>query len=176
MQEVWLPVVGWEGLYEVSDWGKVRSLDRVVLCHDGRQLRICGRLLRTCPDRKGYLTAKLWKENRERTCRVHTLVAEAFLGPRPAGMDVCHGSADRTDNRAANLRYGTRAANMADKLRDGTAQRGEKGNGAKMTEVEVLAIRISRESGVAMAHRYGISTAQVSRIRTGKRWAWLDAA
>jgi hypothetical protein len=59
----------------------------------------------------GYKYVTLYYKGRGKTRRVHTLVAEAFIGPRPDGMEVCHGNGTPTDNRAENLRWDTHKVN-----------------------------------------------------------------
>lgn len=113
--EKWLPVVGYEGLYEVSSHGRVRSLDRVVRGRSDSQRHIRGRILRTVSSKTGHLTLALCGS----TKLVHALVAEAFIGPRPTGLDICHGNGVPTDNRPENLRYGTRSENQFDRVTHG---------------------------------------------------------
>jgi hypothetical protein len=114
--ERWLPIVGYEGFYEVSDLGRVRSLPRVT--RDGR--RIAGRILALGRHKHGYPVANLWMDNRYRTRTVHALIAEAFLGPVPDGMEVRHVDGDAARCVLLNLTYGTHAENMQDTLRHGT--------------------------------------------------------
>ena len=104
-QENWLPVVGYEGLYEVSDLGRVRSLRS-------------GHLLKMATNR-GYPRVGLNKDGNARAVRVHILVAAAFIGPRPDGQEVCHANGVKTDNRVTNLRYDTHAENNRDIVRHG---------------------------------------------------------
>ena len=123
----------------------------------------------------------LRKDGRYHARKVHRLVAEAFLGPRPAGMDIRHGSTDRTDNRAANLSYGTRAENEADKVRDGVSNRGERCGNAKLTEQQVLEARRRSKAGnlgsiSQLAKDWGVTYPCLRLAIKGKTWAWLDAA
>lgn len=112
--EEWRPVVGWEGQYEVSNLGRVRSLNRWIPAVN----RYRGRALKGTPDRDGYLKVNLRNTlGGVKTRMVHTLVAEAWIGPRPLRHDVCHGPRGVTDNSPTNLRYDTRAGNEADKRR-----------------------------------------------------------
>ncbi len=118
--ERWLPVVGWETYYEVSDHGQVRSLDRLVAETTGKSRRHYGRVLRPSIDRRGCRRVLLSLERVETTVLVHHLVLEAFVAIRPPGMHGLHGPGGCADNRPNNLRWGTQSENMYDKGRDGT--------------------------------------------------------
>lgn len=118
-EERWLPVVGWEGFYEVSDQGRVRSLDRVST-RNGRPYRQRGRILKPWPTPPmGYLSVGLHGDGAVRRVRVHTLVLEAFVGPRPEGLVACHGPDGHRVNTPANLRWDTQPENCRDILRHG---------------------------------------------------------
>lgn len=105
----WRPVVGYEGLYEVSIGGQVRSLPRATTR---------GKVLAQNPS-AGYPAVTLSRLGKARTRRVHVLVAESFLGRRPGGDEVRHRDGARGDPSAANVEYGTRADNVRDQVRDG---------------------------------------------------------
>lgn len=118
--EQWLPVVGYEGLYEVSDLGRVRSVDRVVIDSRGRELKLKSVVLRGGPSASGRLTVNLCRDGAQTNKLIYQLVAEAFLGPRPQGMEVCHGPGGNLDDRAVNLRWDTHSGNTHDMVKDGT--------------------------------------------------------
>ena len=112
----WRPVLGFEGHYEVSSDGRVRSLARVILKSNGATQTIPERtLLAGCRDKNGYPTINL---GRKRT-RVHVVVLEAFVGPRPPGAHGCHRDDDKENNTVANLYWGSRSDNMIDLVRNG---------------------------------------------------------
>lgn len=119
-QEQWRTVVGYEGLYEVSNQGRVRSLDRVIHQANGDR-HVQGRVLRQTPRKEGHLQVEVRTSGREtrRAAKVHQLVAEAFHGPRPPGMVCRHLNGDPTDNRPENLRWGTHRENALDTTRHG---------------------------------------------------------
>ena len=122
MTEEWRPVLGWEGYYEVSSFGNVRSIDRVITRSDGRRRHLSGQALAPADNRRGYLYVNLAR-GRERKVRVvHQLVAEAFLGFRRCGFEsvVCHIDGDRHNNVVSNLRVGTQGENLLDRRRHGT--------------------------------------------------------
>lgn len=121
MTERWLPVVGYEGYYDVSDRGRVRSLDRTSTPRGRAPYRRPGRILVLCPLSSGHLVVKLYaKGHRPRTVRVHTLVLEAFVGSCPTGLEACHWDGRPANNRRTNLRWDTRSANVLDSVRHGT--------------------------------------------------------
>ena len=115
--EEWRSVVGWEGLYEVSSLGRMRSLDRPPM--NGRRANK-GRVLKAVPNgTKGDPHVILTDGVRRWGCHVHVLVARAFIGPRPDRLDVCHKNSINADNRLVNLRYGTRTSNALDRVAAG---------------------------------------------------------
>ena len=118
--EEWRPVVGYEGLYEVSDLGRVRSLDRVVQ-RNGFPMELRGVELRQlAAKRGGYPTVNLSRLGVERVHHVHILMLSAFIGPRPPGdTHGRHLNDISSDNRLANLAWGTRADNQQDMVRNG---------------------------------------------------------
>ena len=116
MNENWRPIPGYEGVYEVSDLGRVRSLDRI----DARGRRICGRALRPGITRSGHLQVNLCLDGKRRWTYVHRLVLMTFVGPAPEGMEGCHGNGRPADNRLANLRWASQSENNRDRVRHGT--------------------------------------------------------
>lgn len=128
MSEVWKAIPGWEGVYEVSSEGQVRSRLHWVtqISRWGTEMTSLrqGTLLRQSPNTRGYLCVGLNGARRITRARVHQLVAAAFLGPRPQRLYVLHCNGDQTDNRAVNLRYGTQTDNLIDAVRHGSVQRG----------------------------------------------------
>lgn len=118
--ERWLPVVGFEGCYEVSDIGRVRSLDREISTVSGKFRRYRGQLRKSTPDKTGHRSMSLCKAGTTVMTTVHRIVLAAFVGPRPPGAHSCHNNGDPADNRLVNLRYDTPSGNMRDQVRHGT--------------------------------------------------------
>ena len=170
MQELWLPVPGWEGYYEVSDLGRVRSLDRILVNRDGVSRRWAGRVLAT-PLQDGYPFVSLARNGQHKTRAVHQLVLEAFVGPRPAGQVCRHGPKGATCNELGNLCYGTAEENMADRNRDGTHGVGMRNPRARLTEDQIRHIRSDRRSGYALAKVYGVHMNTIYAIRNRESWA-----
>ena len=185
----WCPIAGYESTYEVSDEGAVRSLDRQeqVSCsgacscgrsHHLRQRK--GTVLVQRPGKYGkmvYLRVNLCQAGRAKTVLVHHPVAEAFLGSRPVGLDICHGMSGQLDNSAENLRYYTCQGNLDDMTRDERQSRGSARPLAKLTEEVVRECRRLNASGVtktALADRFGVSRAAMRRAINGETWRHVD--
>lgn len=163
-EERWLPVPGWEDLYEVSDQGRVRKLGT-------------NRILKEFLDNWGYRKVPMSKQGKCKGKLVHLLVAETFIGERKPGMVVCHGPNGQSDNSLSNIYYSTQSKNnKEDKRRDGTANMGEAHPCSKITET--IAIEIIELKGKALqskvAARFGLSQQQVSAIQTGRKWPHLQ--
>lgn len=114
MTEEWRPVVGYEGQYEVSSIGRVRSLDRKAKIRGGAYRVVKGQALKPQKHSAGYRTVNLGRRNQK---LIHELVAAAFIGPKPEGSEIRHLNGDPTDNAVNNLAYGTRSENMRDVAR-----------------------------------------------------------
>ena len=114
-QETWKPVVGFEGRYEVSDFGRVKSLGRVEtfsrVLNNGVRADVTRlkreKILALSKGSNGYVTVRLLGK----TFTVHQLVLKAFVGPKPDGFVTCHGDGNRLNNRLSNLRWDTYTAN-----------------------------------------------------------------
>src|SRR5579863_5563618 len=170
--ETWLPIPGYEGFYDVSDLGRVRSLPR-----QGIRSRHSTVILRPML-RHGYATVYLMRDGSRTTCYVHRLVLLAFVGPCPPGQETRHGPGGKSDNRLANLCWGTPPENWADKVRDGAANvgilRGEAKPTAKLTWAIAADCRrryAAGESQAARAREFGVHKTAVQQVVTGKTWA-----
>lgn len=168
--EEWRAVPGFEGKYEVSDLGRVRSLDRIIDSPGsprGYPRPIKGRLLKPQDHSGGYLQITLCGELHI----VSWVVLSAFVGPRPSGLEACHNDGDKKNNTRSNLRWDTPVRNAADKVEHGTAPRGEQNGCAKLTVEDVLAIRKDRRDRFVVAAEYDIHPNHVNRLRARGRWA-----
>lgn len=148
MSETWKPVVGYEGLYSVSNQGRVRR------DAGGSGARI-GRILRPSNvGSDGHLGVNLHRNRKATGFKVHRLVLVAFVGPCPEGMECCHGDDGNPRNNAlANLRWDTHAANLMDRVRHGTSNRGERHWMKKLTAQDIQDIRRSVAAGKTRAAR-----------------------
>lgn len=173
--ERWAPVVGFEGLYLVSDRGRVYSAPRKVASWGARTGFHAGGLLSpSTPSERsgaiGYPFVCLRRNGRGHVKKVHCLVAEAFLGPRPPGAHVAHCDGNEKNNALGNLAYKTPIENAGDKHKHGTTARGETHARAKVTEAQVRQIRALNKTGSELAIMFGISRCTALAIKRGALW------
>jgi transposase len=169
--EEWRSVLGFEGRYDVSDCGRVRSLARQFL-RGGSPCRVPPRILRPFYN-KGYPFVSL-SNGRSRKYPIHRLVLEAFSGAKPAGMEVCHNNGVRDDNRLENLRWGTHQENCDDTALHGHRVAGEAHPQSRLTETDVVEARDRYARGAtirAIALEMGVGEQTVADAIAGVSWA-----
>ncbi|TWA89536.1 NUMOD4 domain-containing protein [Bradyrhizobium stylosanthis] len=174
-EEIWKPVVGFEGLYEVSNLGRVKSVGRTVYARtklgDPLPRFQPERILSQHPHVNGYLLVHLYKGGKRKADTVHNLVAAAFIGPRPSGMQVAHDDGCPANCAASNLLYKTVQANIADKKRHGTHLAGEQCPMAVLTEADVHAIRQRPHMrSDDLGDMFGVSRSCINGVRAGRTW------
>jgi hypothetical protein len=163
LMETWKSVVGYEGFYEVSNAGQIRNI-------------LTGKLKKFTHDKqKRRPFVGLWRNNKLRIIYPHKAVLEAFVGPRPQGMEACHNNGDPFDNRLENLRWDTTRNNQLDRIKHGTSNRGERCATAKLTEAQVRAILVDTRLQREIAADYGVRENTISRIKSGKRWSHITS-
>jgi len=146
--------------YELSSDGEIRSIYTMRPLGGGR-------------DKDGYRRLVLCTGGVRVYARLATMVAETYIGPRPAGFVVRHLNGVRDDNRPANLEWSTQKDNIGDKVRHGTAQRGEKCGKTILTDEQARRIRDGGENAKRIAEELGVSTQTVYAIRCGRNWRYL---
>lgn len=176
-EEHWKPVKGYEGLYSVSDMGRVMShyhgKDRIlkgVMTPGGRSGVVRGR-------DGSRLAVSLHRAGRQATKFIHTLVLETFAPDRQPGEEARHGEGGAYDNRyPESLSWGTHEENMgADKDRDGTYNRGP-----KLAESDVREILTMHSTGTwsrsSLAEKFDVTDAAIGHVLKGRRHRriWLE--
>lgn len=122
---------------------------------------------------RGYRGVRLGVAGVHKTHYIHHLILAAFVGPRPPGMEACHGPGGKRDNRPENLRWDTPAENVRDKFRHGTQPMGSLHYRAKFTEEDIPAIRRRLECGespTAVARGLGVNSSTIENIRDRRTW------
>lgn len=181
MSEEWRQVVGFEGLYEVSNLGRVKTVHRVLTRSNGAKQTVRERIRKqVTAQRGGYAMVTLTNMCHRTLAPVHRLVLEAFVGKRPDGMECCHIDGNPLNARLDNLRWGTPESNGQDRIRHGTQTTCAAHPCAKMTREQVIEARALRRSGVwtvdQIAQRYGVENSTMASALSGKTWKSVPGA
>ena len=168
-QEVWRDIPGWEGLYQASSFGRIRSLKR-----EGEHRSYGGRVLKGSPDSYGYRLITLSRRGQKRrNLKASLLVCLAFHGPKPRPgvlSQVAHGDGVRTNDRSDNLRWATPMENDHDKDIHGTRARGERCGNAKINDEIARTIYLAQGSAWKIARKYGLVATTVQKIKNRQTW------
>jgi hypothetical protein len=172
--EEWRPVVGYEGVYEVSNTGLVRRV------HSHRKTFPAFSIMKMRPNVNGYPSIGLRKHGQSKMHRVHCLVLAAFVGPRPSGFHCNHKNGIKTDNRLDNVEWVTPEYNYkhSDVVLN-KVQRGSCHHNAKLCEADVVRMRTMFSSGTRIrdiAKEYRLNKTTVSDAVNGRTWKALSAA
>lgn len=167
--EKWIPVVGYEGWYSVSSFGRIRR-DRPA-----PRTRV-GRILTQWVGKKGYLFTVLCKNNVAKSLQVHSIVCRAFIGEKKSGITVNHIDGKKTNNNILNLEYCTYSENGLHAYRTGLKMGclGEHNGMSKITKDDVEIIKhmykVNMWSQSKIAREYKLSQSHIGRIIRGERW------
>ncbi len=154
--ETWKPIPGFDG-YDVSDHGRVRSYRRCYGVGNWAIEQEPQRIMSPSKDKNGYLSVLLRVDGISYCKRIHALVALAFLGPCPDGLEVCHNDQTRTNNRLDNLRYDTGSANLLESNRSVMAAQ-------KRAELQARRAERQVRSQSNLARAWGMSRERVRQI------------
>lgn len=172
--EVWKPVFGFEGQYEVSSLGELRVVERIHVRSNGRSILIRQRVMRPCDHNGGYRRYRLMKDGRVHWASANRIVAFAFRGvPSEPNMVAMHLNNIKSDNREVNIAWGTPMENQRQRVADGTSNRGERNVWSVLTDDQVVALRIARSEGASLADlalQYSVTMTAISKICTGNTW------
>lgn len=171
VMEIWKPIAGYDGLYSVSSFGRVRR-DSV-----GYNVP-AGKILAGGKDERGYQLVNLWKDGKGHTLKVHKLVATMFLGIAPEGLQVNHIDGKKSNNRVENLEYVTCKENCVHANRIGlrSGMKGERNGFSKLSSIDVIAIREKYSLPMTtrqLADEYGVSIDNIRLIVKNRVWKHL---
>lgn len=178
--------MGYEGLYEISSMGRLRSLPRWRSYKNRNPRWIKGGMLKLFPNvRNGYITGTLTNGDRGKRVLIHSLVLKTFVGPRPLGMEVRHfPDQNKGNNNVENLRWGTPKQNQADRVTHGTANSqiprnlpmGENNHFAKLNNESVRKIQNLLKAGTPrrqIAKQFKVHKDTIKLIHQKKTWRHL---
>lgn len=168
MEEIWKDVAGYEGIYEISTHGRVKSHHN----WGGKD-----RIIKPQPHEKGYHSYRLCKKGVRRKFRAHRLVYVAFIGPIPPELQINHINGIKTDNRPENLEVVDARENSNHALRTGLNKcHGENSTAAKLTNADVFTIRSRNDNGescVAICKDYPVGVNTIRSIVARTSWKYI---
>jgi hypothetical protein len=167
MSENWKPVSGYEGVYEVSDYGRIKRLKKAQGATSGGILKPA-----LLPD--GRLKVVLCVESIGRNFKVHILVSRAFLGIPASGLEVNHKDGNPANNYLSNLEYVTPKENSIHARRVLLRGAGESHYKSKLTADIVKQIRQRIEPHPTLARDYGVSISTIQDVRAGRTWGTVQ--
>ena len=169
----WKDIKGYEGMYQVSDMGNIRSLDRIVK-RKNHTVKIKGKILSPNPLKKsGHMYVNLSKNGKYKSLYVHRLVALHFIGNPPTiKHQVSHINCEAQDNRVNNLEWATQSENNLNGVRNGKklGGRGLRSGKSKFTYNDLKEIYFSDKSFRELGRKYKVSPGVISSIKKGKSY------
>jgi hypothetical protein len=181
MNEIFKDIEGYEGFYQVSSIGRIRSISRKVRNGVGFKLTT-ERILKWHNDGNGYFYTCLSVRGSMKYPKIHKLVAESFLGDRPKGFQINHIDGNKSNNAVCNLEYCSSRDNIRHAFRTGlnVAKKGENHGCSKLTRSDVIEIKTylkvtKRFYGMLkpLAAKYGVCISTISEISRGKAWVHI---
>jgi hypothetical protein len=168
-EEIWKDIIGYEGLYKVSDFGNVKSLGNEFLRKE--------RLLKLSPQSKNYLTVVLQKDATRKMVLVHRLVAEHFIYNIESKPQINHINGNKHDNRVENLEWVSHRENLDHAIKNNLTLKGEKNRNSKLKDVDVIKIHSLLQKGITtkeLSETYNVSYSTIYGIRTNRYWKHLN--
>lgn len=174
--EIWKDIKGYEGVYQISNIGRVKSLARTVRYSNGATHTVQEKIKSTRKNPDGYLRTSLSSHSNKINYSIHRLVAEHFIDNNQNLEQVNHIDGNKENNAVTNLEWCTSAGNMKHAHRTGLIHysNGEKHQWSKLTEKDVIKImELVKDKTLTqkqIGEMFGISHSVISRIKNGTRW------
>lgn len=179
--EVWRNVIGWEGIYQISNFGRIKAIERFLIKNrrggKNKMAVYQVEVLRTIKtNRKGYKTISLWKEGFVKHFTTHRLVAIHYIANPNKYPQVLHKDDNPANPRWGNLFWGTQSQNIQDSVSKGRWRIGAKNNKTKLLAEQVVEIKkliLSGRSCYGLGKQYNMSKYAILSIKNGRSWAYI---
>src|SRR5258707_7817611 len=169
-KEIWMPIKGYETFYDVSSFGRVKSLDRVVVQKNGKLYSVKERILSPNTVGTGYLAVQLCIKGDKKKILIHIMVAIAFHENPENKPEVNHKDSNKKNNHYSNLEWATELENSAHAKEHGLSPFGDRIKTALFSNATVLEIFNSMLSYSELMNKYKVSRPFICDIKTGKKW------
>jgi len=174
-EEIWKDIEGYEGYYQVSNMGRVRSVDRVVENNKGGYCQLKGRLLKFHTTKKGYHRVNLNKNGKIKYFLVHRLVTQAFISNPESKPQVNHIDGVKTNNNVSNLEWCTPSENIKHSFESGlNNNKGERHHKSKLNRDDVITIKLLYSKGKHtlkdIGNMFNVHNSTISEIINGVSW------
>jgi len=182
MNEQWKDIKNFEGHYQVSDMGRIKSLEREIIKKDKKKSKVKETILKGSKDTKGYIQVELKKDGKRNIKMIHRLVAEAFL-EKPKGKDqINHKDGNKENNKLDNLEWCTCQENIKhawenklNKARYGEEHPNHKLNKEQVQYIKKNYIPRDKEYGArALARKFNVTLGPITKIISGKGWKQIN--
>ena len=175
MEEQWRPVKGYEGHYEASSLGRIKSLSITTVSETGRKYKRKERILKIGYGSTGYANVALLINGTQTTYKVHRLVAETFIPNKENKSTVNHLNGNKSDNSVANLKWASYKEQMNHAISEGLSNlKGESNNSSKLKTEEVIEIRELYSTGnytqVSLSEKFNVVPSTICSILKRKLW------
>lgn len=171
-REIWIDIEGYDG-YQISNLGRVKSLDREIQHGRGFTCKYLGRVLKQGLNTKGYPQVSIFKKS----FPIHRLVLPVFNPCNDRDMQVNHIDGDKTNNRLDNLEWVTASENMRHSYKEGLAcNKGDRSPARKLSSKDVLYIRreFERQGARELSIKYKVRRTTIYNIVNRQTWSHLD--
>lgn len=173
MEEIWKDIENYNGAYQVSNFGEVKSVERLTKSRLGNLNKLNkGRILKHCVSNNGYHGVLLCKDGKMKRFTLHRLVAQAFILNTENKPQVNHINGKKSDNHVKNLEWCTMVENMKHAVKTGLRDKtiGERATISKLTEAQVAEIRISNLNYTELGKIYGVNDRTISAVARRLTW------
>jgi len=168
-KEIWKDINGYEGLYQISNLGRVKSLNKLK----GKNTKTKEIIMNPSINKKGYKCIVLCKNSKQKHFRVHRLVAQSFIPNSENKKIVNHIDCNKINNHESNLEWVTHKENEIHAKANGLKPHGESHGRAKLTKQDIYKIKQLIKNNFklkSIAFLFEISITHVSRIKNNKSW------
>jgi hypothetical protein len=162
--EVWKDIEGYEGYYQVSNFGQIKSLSREVKRSDFKKGFYHSRILKLAKDQKGYQRVVLTKESQRKTFKIHRIVSQHFLLNSIEGKEINHLDGDKANNAWYNLEVCSSSQNAIHAIKTGLRK------AVKLDKEKVLMIRSSQLSVFELAKKFNVTVSNIRHVKNFKSW------